>query len=66
MQLVKLVSQDNKVVWINLNAITSISKGTASNDIYNWIINLGQNQVSTFTNVDYTEAELSAALGITL
>lgn len=66
MQLVKLVGQDNNIVWINVNAITSITKGTPSGDIYNWIINLGQNQVSVFTNIDYTEAELSAALGVAL
>lgn len=71
MEIVKLQSQNNIVVWLDKSQITSISRTPVpftdnSGLEFNWVISIGSNDISVFTNLDYSEAELSAALGITL
>lgn len=71
MQLVKLESQSGKAVWLDKNKITSIRTEPvpfqdSSGITFNWLIILSSDTISVFTNLDYTEAELSEALGITL
>ena len=71
MQLIKLESQSGKAVWLDKNKITSIRTEPvpfqdSSGIVFNWVIVLNNDTIKTFTNLDYTEAELSTALGITL
>lgn len=71
MEIVKLQSQNNIVVWLDKSQITSISRTPVpftdnSGLEFNWVISIGSNDISVFTNLDYSEAELSAALGIAL
>ena len=71
MEIVKLQSQSGIVVWLDKSQITSISRTPVpftdnSGLEFNWVISLGTNDISVFTNLDYSEAELSTALGITL
>ena len=71
MEIVKLQSENGIVVWIDTSQITSISRTPVpftddSGIQFNWVISLGTNEINVFTNIDYTEAELSQALGITL
>jgi len=58
-------------VWIDKSQVTSISRTPVpftdnSGLEFNWVISLGSNDINVFTNLDYTEAELSEALGIAL
>tara|TARA_B100000161_G_C33442707_1_gene365426 strand:- start:371 stop:634 length:264 start_codon:yes stop_codon:yes gene_type:complete len=71
MEIVKLQSQSGIVVWIDKSQVTSISRTPVpftdnSGLEFNWVISLGSNDINVFTNLDYTEAELSEALGIAL
>jgi len=71
MQLVKLQNQNGLNVWLDKSKITSIrtepvSFQDSSGIVFNWAIVLNRDTIKAFTNLDYTEAELSEALGITL
>mgnify|MGYP004165350623 FL=1 len=71
MEIVKLQSQSGIVVWIDKSQVTSISRTPVpftdnSGLEFNWVISLGSNDINVFTNLDYTEAELSEALSIAL
>jgi len=71
MQLVKLQNQNGTNIWLDKSKITSIRTQTvpfqdSSGITFNWLIALSSDIIDVFTNLDYTEAELSEALGITL
>lgn len=71
MQLIKLQNQSGIAVWLDKSKITSIRTQPVpfqdnSGITFNWVIVLGNDTIKAFTNLDYTEAELSEALGITL
>tara|TARA_Y100000385_G_C12538786_1_gene402840 strand:+ start:84 stop:299 length:216 start_codon:yes stop_codon:yes gene_type:complete len=71
MQLIKLQNQSGIAVWLDKSKITSIRTQPvpfqdSSGITFNWVIVLGNDTIKAFTNLDYTEAELSEALGITL
>ena len=71
MELRKLESQRSITVSLDKNKITSIRTEPvpfqdSSGITFNWLIILSSDTISVFTNLDYTEAELSTALGITL
>jgi len=71
MQLIKLQNQSGIAVWLDKSKITSIRTQTvpfqdSSGITFSWLIALSSDIIDVFTNLDYTEAELSEALGITL
>ena len=71
MQLVKLQNQNGTNIWLDKSKITSIRTEPvpfqdSSGIVFNWVIVLSRDIIKAFTNLDYTEAELSTALGITL
>ena len=71
MELIKLQNQSGTAVWQDKSKITSIRTQPvpfqdSSGITFNWLIILSSDTISVFTNLDYTEAELSTALGITL
>ena len=71
MQLIKLQNQSGLNVWLDKSKITSIRKEPVpfqdnSGITFNWVIVLDNDSIRDLTNLDYTEAELGTALGITL
>ncbi len=71
MELIKLNNQSGLNVWLDKSKITSITTEPvpfqdSSGVIFNWVIVLDTDTIKSFTNLDYTEAQLSQALGITL
>ena len=71
MEMIRLQSQSGIVVWIDKSQITSISRTPVQHSMiseheFNWVISIGSNDINVFTNLDYSETELSEILGIAL